>query len=369
MALPQPEFNKAIRLAAKYAKPGMIIPLTSDFQVLIRVASADPSAIDTAISVLVLKFNEGLIHPGHEATVIRWFNGFAKVSEYSRSKIASGLSKDLLDFYCGASLDPGLRQAAEQLSDTLKVERPKHYYDLCRNILNNNGSIFIIGAGFSYDSYTPLLRETEGIACSTLFDLGVTDPRQLYHTDERKAWEMIWKGWQIFQNHIAYMLLPKEPSDQHFILGELFHAGHITHIISFNWDDLVEKAYSKLYNEDIPVVTGESITSTHALWKLHGDIAHPEARWVLPFEKGRVFNALGRIILETTLPTISLGYREQEAVVRQKLIAVLENRGGITRIRPDLTNSPPESFGDNALMAMKKIKAGFESAKRSVQSA
>lgn len=366
MALPRSELNKVRRLAAKYATQGMILPLSSEYQILIRVASADPSAIDDAISVLVLKFNASLIHPGQETTVINWFNGFAKVSEYLRSKIASGLSKDLLDFYCGDPLDQGLRQSAEQLSDTLKVERPKHYYDLCRNVLNNNGSIFIIGAGFSYDSYAPLLRETEGIACSTLFDLGVTDPRQLYRTDERKAWEMIWEGWQTFQNHIAFMLLPKEPSEQHFILGELFHAGHITHIISFNWDDLVEKAYSKLYNEEIPVISRESITSSRALWKLHGNIAHPEERWVLPFEEGRVFNTLERIALEITLPTIILGYREQEIAVRQTLITVLENRGGITRIRPDLANSPPGSFADNALMAMKKIKAGFESAKKFV---
>lgn len=369
MTLPQAELNKVKMLATKYANVQTIVPMPYDYEVLMRVASADPSAIDDVISALVLKFNVGLIYPGQETTAINWLNGFAKVSEYLRSKIASGLSKDLLDFYCGDPLDPRLRQAAEQLSDTLKVGRPKHYFDLCRNILNSNGSIFIIGAGFSYDSYAPLLSETEGIACSTLFDLGVTDPRQLYHTDERKAWEIIWEGWQTFQNHVAFMLLPKEPSEQHLILGELFHAGHITHIISFNWDDLVEKAYSKLYNEEIPVVTGESVTSSHALWKLHGDIADPEERWVLPFEEGRVFSTLERIASKTTLPTIILGYREQETAVGQKLIAVLEKRGGITRMRPDLANNPPKSFADNALMAMKKIKAGFESAKKSVQSA
>lgn len=171
------------------------------------------------------------------------------------------------------------------------------------------------------------------------------------------------KGVADFQKHVAFTLLPKEPSNQHIILAELFHAGHITHIVSFNWDDLVEKAYRNLYDADIPKVNKENVQSGHAIWKLHGDIDNPEERWVLPFEQGKVFQALQQIVLQITAPAITIGYREQEQVVRERLLSVLENRGGITRIRPDLPNNPPETFGDNALMAMKKIKNGLESAK------
>ncbi len=206
----------------------------------------------------------------------------------------------------------------------------------------------------------------EGIACSTLYDLGVKDPRHLYHTDERKAWEHISLGWQVFQKHVAFMLSPKEPSDQHVILAELFHTGHITHIVSFNWDDLVEKAYRRLYDADIPKFTKEDVGSEHALWKLHGDIKNPDERWVLPFEEGKVFQALQQIVLRTAVPAIVIGYREQEEVVREKLLNVLENRGGVTRIRTDLPDNPPETFADNALMAMKKIKLGIETAKKSI---
>ncbi|MFC1904432.1 SIR2 family protein [Chloroflexota bacterium] len=205
----------------------------------------------------------------------------------------------------------------------------------------------------------------EGITCSTLDDLGVENPRDLYHTDEQKAWEHISQGWEIFQRHVAYMLLPKEPSDQHIILAELFHDGHVTHIISFNWDNLIEKAYRKLYTIDITKVAKEGIESDHALWKLHGDINNTEERWVLPFEEGKVFKELQQIVSQTAVHTISIGYREQEQVVHEKLFSVLEKRGGITRIRPDLDNNPPESFADNAISAMKRIKAGLESAKKS----
>lgn len=365
MALPPSELNRVKMLAARYAQQGFV-PLGDQYTLLMRAANADPTALDPVVSVLVQRLNNGLLDAGDERPVINWLNDFAKISEHLRAKIASTISKDVLDFHGSDYAEPNLRTTAQKLSETLMVEHSRHYFDLCRNIVTSNGSIFMIGAGFSYDSYAPLLREMKGIACSTLYDLGVKDPRTLYQTNEREAWEIISGGWQIFQKHVAFMLSPKEPSDQHVILAGLFHTGHITHIVSFNWDDLVEKVFRDLYNEDIPMVTGEGVTSSHALWKLHGDIAKPEERWVLPFEEGRVFQALQQIVLQTTVPAIAIGYREQEVVVREKLLNVLKNRGGITRIRPDLSNNPPETFADNSLMAMKKIKDGIESAMKSV---
>ncbi len=361
MALPQSELNRVKEIARGYAVTHMI--LSPDHQYLEHVAKTDPTALDEVVSIMIDSFNRGLIDVSWIVRTVNCLFAMANLSEYLRAKIAETISKEVLDFHGSDYTEPKLRSAIGRLLETLKVEHPRHYFDLCRNILTSNGSILIIGAGFSYDSYAPLLREMEGIACSTLDDLGVENPRALYHADERKAWEHISRGWEIFQRHVSFTLLPKEPSDQHVILAELFHAGHITHIVSFNWDDLVEKAYKKLYNEDIPTGTGEGATSEHALWKLHGDIAKPEERWVLPFEEGKVFQSLQQIILQTTVPSITIGYREQEQVVRERLITVLENRGGITRIRPDLPNNPPETFEDNALMAMKKIKNGLESAK------
>lgn len=364
MALPQSELNRVKMLAAKYAQQGFV-PLGDEHTLLMRAANADPTALDPVVSALVQRLNNGLLDAGDECPVINWLNDFAKISEHLRAKIAATISKEVLDFHGGDYAEPNLREAVQRLSETLRVERSRHYFDLCRKILTSNGSVFIIGAGFSYDSYAPLLKEMEGIACSTLDEVGVEDPRDLYHADERKAWEHISRGWQIFQKHAAYMLLPKEPSDQHLILAELFHAGHITHIVSFNWDDLIEKAYRNLYDTDIPKITKEDVKNDRALWKLHGDIDNPEERWVLPFEEGKVFQALQQIVLQTTLPAIAIGYREQEPVVCSNLITVLENRGGITRIRPDLPTNPPDTFTDNSLMAMKKIKAGIESAMKS----
>jgi len=364
MTIPDSEVARVMQLLERWHKHGFC-PMGDEKELLMRVAGADPTAITPAVTMLVSHLNAGRIAPGDEIGAINFLNDFAALSEHLRIEIASSINTSLLEFYTNESAGDGLRNAAERLSETLRVERPKHYFDFARNILASNGSIFIVGAGFSYDAYVPLLREMEGVACSTLYDLGVADPQDLYHRDDMAAWERIAEGWKTFQHHVSYTLSPKEPAKQHFIIAELFKLGHVTHIVSFNWDDLIEKAYRQMYNKEIPKIVEEDTTSDHALWKCHGDILNPDKRWVLPHDEGRVPPALEEISVTLSVPTIVIGYREQEHLVSKKLIEVLEKRGGVTRIRPDLPNNPPYSFADNSLMCMKKIKAGIESAKNS----
>ena len=111
------------------------------------------------------------------------------------------------------------------------------------------------------------------------------------------------------------------------------------------------------------MVVDETGSSDHALWKLHGDINRPEERWVFPFEEGRVFESLVPIAAASATRTIIIGYRESEPVVQDKLISVLANRGGVTRVGPEQTPSPPDAFNDNARLAMKQLAAGVEAAK------
>ena len=365
MALPPSEVNRLQSIARGLAVQHCI-PISKDTQYVIQVAQVDPTAVDEIVNITTDYLNRGIIPTIWLEKALRLLRDLANISDYLRASIAKKISNETIDFHAGGSAETEVANAAQALLEALKVERPKHYFDLCRRILTSNGSIFIIGAGFSFDSYAPLLREMEGIACCTLDDLKVENPRKTYHADEYQAWQTISEGWRIFQKHVYYTLVPKQPSDQHFILAELFHTEHITHIVSFNWDDLVEKAYAELYGESIPLITKEDHTSGHALWKLHGDIASHDERWVLPFEEGRIFKALEQLVSGVTLPAIVVGYREQEPVIREKLISILEKRGGVTRIRPDLPNNPPESFADNAVKAMKTIKASLESAKKSV---
>lgn len=362
MSVPESELARVKRLAETYRH--YFVPVYDDYQFLMRIGKIDPCALDPVALALIANFNEGNIISGNERGLFNWLNSMACLSEHLRELIMKNISLDTLEYYTGDHVEADIRTFAQQLSDTLKLERPRHYFDLCRGILTDGGSVFIIGAGFSYDSYAPLVREMEGIACSVLDDLGVSNSRDFYHQNENEAWRLIAEGWKVFQKHVTYMLLPKEPSEQHRLLAELFHEGYVRHIVSFNWDDLVEKAHKQLYGTDIQVIREEGPVSDHALWKPHGDISTPSERWVLPYEDGRVFPVLEEIARETTLRTFVIGYREQEPEVRRKLIETLERRGGITRIRLDATDKPPDSFSDNALMAMRKIKSGIESAKK-----
>lgn len=79
-----------------------------------------------------------------------------------------------------------------------------------------------------------LLREMDGIASATLDDLGIPNPRHLYQTDDKEAWRVLSKDWELFQRHVAHILAPKVPSEQHRILAELFHDGHVLYIVSLN---------------------------------------------------------------------------------------------------------------------------------------
>ena len=115
----------------------------------------------------------------------------------------------------------------------------------------------------------------------------------------------------------------------------------------------MEKAYLEKYGTEIPKVIEDRIPSDHALWKIHGDILAAEQRWVLPYEPGCVFDSLCSLVGDGVMPAVIIGYREQEPVVIEKLISVSENRGGVTRIQPDLPGAPPSVLNDNALIGMK----------------
>lgn len=363
MALPPALAVRIQAMAHQYRTRGFI-PYGSEHSFLRDAAQQHPPSVRPVVTVLVSLLNAGRIGADNQAACLNWLNDFALVSDGLRAEIAANVDTGLLDFYIEGNRQD-VKTNATKLADTLRIERPRHYFDLAREINVNNGSVFIIGAGFSYDSYAPLLREMQGLACLTLDYLGVENPRDFYQPDDPEVWNRIAAGWEVFQRNVSYVLSPKEPSEQHFIIAELFRKRHITHIVSFNWDDLVEKAYYSLYNAQIPKITKEGEDSDHALWKMHGDISDPTDRWVLPYEEGRVFQPAALRVAELPVRAFVIGYREQEPRVREHLMRPIERRGLVTRIRPGLDEHPPERLADNAASAMKKIKAGLDAVSRS----
>ena len=103
---------------------------------------------------------------------MRLLNDFGSSSDQLRELIHTDIDHEILRYYCDGGGTAGNTVHANVLAETLEVARPKHYQDLGRSILTTPG-IVVIGAGFSYDSYSPLLDEMEGIACAALETLAV----------------------------------------------------------------------------------------------------------------------------------------------------------------------------------------------------
>ena len=356
--VPNSVLNRINLLANGYRR-GRFFPLAEDHHMLLDAAKVDPTSVLPAVHQLIVAFNSGNINSGDLPAFFAWMADLAEMSQILREKIKADVRPADMGYHIEVDT-----QNAKRLSEALSLQFPSHYFDICRQVLaGTEGCMFIVGAGFSYDSLAPLLKETRFWACHVLADLGVNSPKELYDGNDREAWQIIAdQGWQHFQTLAVGLLETKEPSEQHRILARLFKDGIVRHIISFNWDDLIERAFLQPFNEEIQVINGTGSTSSHALWKLHGDIKHPADPWVLPYQGGRVFDELISELNREVLFTFIVGYREQEPIVNQKLISPLDSRGGIVRIGPSLPHQPPNIFSDDARSALRKLEAGFRAA-------
>lgn len=187
-------------------------------------------------------------------------------------------------------------------------------------------SVCIIGAGFSYDGILTK-KELGPMVCSALDKIGIEEPRELYDNEEEKCWSLIRQDPQEFQRLFSHHCHYSTPSEQHYAIAKLFHEGCIKQIVSLNWDNHIERAFKELYDEDINKITENGIQSDGALWKLHGDVDNPTKPWILPFDKGRVFESLIESLRGA--PThflIIIGYRESEMEVKKKLIEPMEKK-------------------------------------------
>ena len=236
--LPQAIVGKIEALAMRYRRGGFT-PMGTDHTFLLRAAKADPSALKTLVHQLCVGVNSGNVDPGDLDAAFRWLADFASVSSMLREVVKSSLHVDLLEYYAG---DDGA--GASQLVVALALELPRHYFDVCRQILAGAQTcVVIIGAGFSYSSTAPLLTETRFLAVDVLRRLGEPTPSQMYDERPLEAWQRIAKdGRHEFQRLASGLLETKQPAEQHYSLSRLFHEGVIGHIVSFNWDSLVEAA-------------------------------------------------------------------------------------------------------------------------------
>lgn len=207
-------------------------------------------------------------------------------------------------------------------------------------------AVLVVGAGMSYDRM-PITKELTPLLAQFLSAEGEANPMNLIERDEGRVWERVRQAPERFQALFAGKTIGSVPGPQHRIAAELLREGHLAHIISFNWDDLIERSWTDQYGDAPPVIRQDGVAAVGpSLWKQHGDVANFRERWVLPTEPGRVFrsltqcvDALGEIPNPPSHAVI-VGYREAEPVVQDQLIRLLERSFTVIRVRPGLEARP-----------------------------
>jgi hypothetical protein len=238
----------------------------------------------------------------------------------------------------GKTLDKILKYVNLPLS-----RKDKEIKNLVRSIITlERPIILVIGAGFSYDTM-PITSELHPLLVSILRENGISTPTKMIQKHEEEAWKIVNKNETLFKNRFVGWCARSKIAPQHEILAEMFHEGKVSHIISFNWDDLIERAYRKKYLKSMKKINTDDITSNEpSLWKLHGDVENTSLKWVFPFEQGRIFNNLllsleKCIINDSPEYALIVGYSEWEKIVREQLINWLEDHiPNVLRIRPQI---------------------------------
>lgn len=280
---------------------------------------------------------------------------------------------DLLYEYKGIIEDLPYRGTLEHLLAVLEIPVSKgdqQLRDIARSVVSLKRSmIVVIGAGFSYDSM-PITKELEPLLVTFLRDAGEANPMELIRDDDRKAWEIIKGRENEFKRMFAAWCAKSTPSFQHTMVSELLQRGQISHLISFNWDDLCERAYKEQFKELLEKVTYDTGSPDRPiLWKLHGDVEDLASEWVFPYEAGRVFDSLVDSLDQTIKAkppshALIVGYGEWESEVKEKLMGWLERNVRIVlRVRPNWPNADDKGIRDSAKKFFLRLHAymGIES--------
>ncbi len=239
--------------------------------------------------------------------------------------------------------------------------------ELARSIVSlGQQGIVVVGAGFSYDTM-PVTAELAPLLVGLLRSEGITNPAQFMQEDDRGAWRIAKEREEDFKLRFAGWCARSAPSWQHTMVCDMLHARQISHFISFNWDDLCERAYEARFGRPIPKVTREHILPDQpALWKLHGDVEHPDQPWVFPYDPGRVFDSLIKSLdqtLTTDAPAFALivGYGEWEPAVRDRLVTWIENNvPTVLRVRPNWPEHDEAGVRDSAKRFFQRLSIYLE---------
>lgn len=213
------------------------------------------------------------------------------------------------------------------------------------------GAVVVVGAGMSLQARYPDTFGLNGLLWDAIdadpharaglaSRLRVPDrPAKALVGDDFSKWDQAWLtvaaspiARQRFQRGFVALDAGRanRPSLSHEALARLIHSGDVELVVSFNWDSALERAYERLYGVALPA---------GVLWKPHGDVAQPDACWILPHEDGFVdpdlLQQLAKMGAEHPRILIVVGYSESDKAVVDSLIAPLDERWRVCRVSPN----------------------------------
>lgn len=209
------------------------------------------------------------------------------------------------------------------------------------------GSVVIIGAGASFEAGMPLYKQLAPIIWQIVDNLPSIKKDIGVNRDD-PAKEVIGEKEENIINVFPYIEISSEattsfkqrfknlndkhnPNNVQIDLCRLIHAGFIKLVISFNWDDLLERAWESSYGTDIN-------SNKLNLIKPNGDVRNPSGHWIFPNSKDHLsieaINALQNVTSEGPTTVIILGYSERDKQIVDELIKPSEIRYVVHRISP-----------------------------------
>ncbi|MBT9141451.1 MAG: hypothetical protein DDT30_02043 [Dehalococcoidia bacterium] len=249
----------------------------------------------------------------------------------------------------------------------IRSKKDEHLRNLARSVITHRQPlILIIGAGFSYDTM-PVTNELQPLLVQLLRRVGISSPITITRENDEQVWRIVKETSTRFKDMFSGWCARSHPALQHKIVARMLHNNQISHLISFNWDDLIERAYMDEFRETVSkVVNDGSISERPSLWKLHGDVTDLSSNWVFPYEQGRIFDSLIESLdrtVDQNCPQFALivGYSEWEIVVRDRLIRWLEDHiPTMLRVRPNWDDKDPGGIGEKAKSFFGRLNIYFE---------
>lgn len=199
-----------------------------------------------------------------------------------------------------------------------------------RDRINSYKSVFVVGAGISFEVGIPFTSHLKDI----LKFLRCDDYNQLRFDDQRCLG---------FKEKFKEVCDDKRTSISHRLLSQNL-GKKIRDIVCLNWDDLIERAAQE-YGYQIKILSEDTQNpvSGGCLWKCHGDIRNIKINnvkgsggWVFPDEGGFVFDCFLRYLADdkglgnSLFVIIIVGYSGNDKRVNKVIKTLEDNKRRLT---------------------------------------